>query len=235
MRIAINYLLASAFFISANLFGQTNLSGNVSEEDSGLALAGVNVLVKGTNIGTSTDFDGNYVLNAEIGDVIIFSYVGFASQEIMYNGEDVINILMSEDASALDEVVLIGYGSVKKQDLTGAADLITSDDFNEGPILSAQQLISGKVAGVSITSGSGAPGDGQVIRIGNGSLSLSSSPLFVDGIPLNDGGVGGSRNPDVKIQMILKMVCRRMLQQRQFMDQSCKRCYHYYDKIFQIR
>ena len=133
MRIAINYLLASAFFISANLFGQTNLSGNVSEEDSGLALAGVNVLVKGTNAGTSTDFDGNYVLNAEIGDVIIFSFVGFATQEIMYNGEDVINILMSEDASALDEVVLIGYGSVKKQDLTGAADLITSDDFNEGP------------------------------------------------------------------------------------------------------
>jgi iron complex outermembrane receptor protein len=71
-----------------------------------LALAGVNVLVKGTNTGTSTDFDGNYVLNAEIGDVIIFSYVGFASQDIMYNGEDVINILMSEDASALDEVVL---------------------------------------------------------------------------------------------------------------------------------
>ena len=213
MRIAINYLLASAFFISANLFGQTNFSGNVSEEDSGLALAGVNVLVKGTNSGTSTDFDGNYVLNAEIGDVIIFSYVGFASQEIMYNGEDVINILMSEDASALDEVVLIGYGSVKKQDLTGAADLITSDDFNEGPILSAQQLISGKVAGVSITSGSGAPGDGQVIRIrGNGSLSLSSSPLFVvDGIPLNDGGVGGSRNPlnvinpnDIESMVILK-------------------------------
>lgn len=80
MRIAINYLLASAFFISANLFGQTNFSGNVSEEDSGLALAGVNVLVKGTNAGTSTDFDGNYVLNAEIGDVIIFSYVGFATQ-----------------------------------------------------------------------------------------------------------------------------------------------------------
>ena len=213
MRIAINYLLASAFFISANLFGQTKFSGNVSDEDSGLALAGVNVLVKGTNTGTSTDFDGNYVLNAEIGDVIIFSYVGFASQEIMYNGEDVINILMSEDASALDEVVLIGYGSVKKQDLTGAADLITSDDFNEGPILSAQQLISGKVAGVSITSGSGAPGDGQVIRIrGNGSLSLSSSPLFVvDGIPLNDGGVGGSRNPlnvinpnDIESMVILK-------------------------------
>ena len=125
------------------MFGQTKFSGNVSEEDSGLALAGVNVLVKGTNTGTSTDFDGNYVLNAEIGDVIIFP-VGFASQEIMYNGEDVINILMSEDASALDEVVLIGYGSVKKQDLTGAADLITSDDFNEGANIMLSSLSAEK-------------------------------------------------------------------------------------------
>ena len=125
----------------------------------------------------------------------------------------VLDIQLSEDASALDEIVLIGYGSVKKEDLTGAVDLITAKDFNQGPIVSAQQLISGKIAGVSVTSGSGAPGDGQTIRIrGNGSLGLSSNPLIVlDGIPLNDGGVGGSRNPlnlinpnDIESMVVLK-------------------------------
>ena len=128
--------------------------------------------------------------------VLVFSYVGYSTQEITYNGQLSLNVSMSEDASQLDEVLLIGYGSVKKDDLTGAADLITSDDFNTGSVLSPEQLISGKLAGVSITSGSGAPGDGQAIRIrGLGSLSLTNSPLIVvDGVPLNDGGVGGSRN-----------------------------------------
>jgi iron complex outermembrane receptor protein len=194
-------------------FGQSSVKGTVSEEESGLPLPGVNVLIKGTNTGTTTDFDGNYQISAKTGDVLVFSYVGFSTQEISFNGESTLNVQLAEDASALDEVVLIGYGSVKKDDLTGAADLITSEDFNQGPLVSAQQLISGKIAGVSVTSGSGAPGEGQVIRIrGNGSLSLSSNPLYVvDGIPLNDGGVGGSRNPlnlinpnDIESMVVLK-------------------------------
>ena len=194
-------------------FGQSSVKGTVSEEDSGLPLPGVNVLIKGTGTGTTTDFDGNYQISAKSGDVLIFSYVGFSAQEISFNGESTLNVQLVEDASALDEVVLIGYGSVKKDDLTGAADLITSEDFNQGPLVSAQQLISGKIAGVSVTSGSGAPGEGQVIRIrGNGSLSLSSNPLYVvDGIPLNDGGLGGSRNPlnlinpnDIESMVVLK-------------------------------
>ena len=194
-------------------FGQSSVKGTVSEEESGLPLPGVNVIIKGTNTGTTTDFDGNYQISAKTGDVLVFSYVGFSTQEISFNGESTLNVQLAEDASALDEVVLIGYGSVKKDDLTGAADLITSEDFNQGPLVSAQQLISGKIAGVSVTSGSGAPGEGQVIRIrGNGSLSLSSNPLYVvDGIPLNDGGVGGSRNPlnlinpnDIESMVVLK-------------------------------
>ena len=145
--------------------------------------------------------------------MLVFSYVGYTSQEVIFAGQAVLDVQLSEDASALDEIVLIGYGSVKKEDLTGAVDLITAKDFNQGPIVSAQQLISGKIAGVSVTSGSGAPGDGQTIRIrGNGSLGLSSNPLIVlDGIPLNDGGVGGSRNPlnlinpnDIESMVVLK-------------------------------
>ena len=141
-------------------FGQSSVKGTVSEEESGLPLPGVNVLIKGTNTGTTTDFDGNYQISAKTGDVLVFSYVGFSTQEISFNGESTLNVQLAEDASALDEVVLIGHGSVNKDDLTGAADLITSEDFNQGPLVSAQQLISGKIAGVSVTSGSGAPGEG---------------------------------------------------------------------------
>jgi len=192
---------------------QSTTSGTVSELENGFPLPGVNVTIKGSSSGTTTNFDGKYQLTANNGDVLVFSYVGYTSQEVIFAGQAVLDVQLSEDASALDEIVLIGYGGVKKEDLTGAVDLITAKDFNQGPIVSAQQLISGKIAGVSVTSGSGAPGDGQTIRIrGNGSLGLSSNPLIVlDGIPLNDGGVGGSRNPlnlinpnDIESMVVLK-------------------------------
>ena len=192
---------------------QSTISGTVSESENGFPLPGVNVIISGSSTGTTTDFYGKYQLTANNGDVLVFSYVGYTSQEVIFAGQAVLDVQLSEDASALDEIVLIGYGSVKKEDLTGAVDLITAKDFNQGPIVSAQQLISGKIAGVSVTSGSGAPGDGQTIRIrGNGSLGLSSNPLIVlDGIPLNDGGIGGSRNPlnlinpnDIESMVVLK-------------------------------
>ena len=192
---------------------QSTISGTVSESENGFPLPGVNVIIKGSSSGTTTDFYGKYQLTANNGDVLVFSYVGYTSQEVIFAGQAVLDVQLSEDASALDEIVLIGYGGVKKEDLTGAVDLITAKDFNQGPIVSAQQLISGKIAGVSVTSGSGAPGDGQTIRIrGNGSLGLSSNPLIVlDGIPLNDGGIGGSRNPlnlinpnDIESMVVLK-------------------------------
>ena len=189
-------LLFCALFFAFNLHAQTSVDGKVTDVDSSDPIAGVNVVVKGTSTGTASDFDGNFSISVSQGDVLVFSYVGYSTQEINYNGQLSLNISMSEDTSKLDEVFLVGYGTVKKEDLTGAADLITADDFNKGSVLSPEQLISGKLAGVSVTSGSGAPGDGQAIRIrGLGSLSLTNSPLIVvDGVPLNDGGVGGSRN-----------------------------------------
>ena len=189
-------LLFCAFFVSINLYSQSLLNGKVTDDMSSDPIAGVNVIVKGTSSGTASDFDGNFNITVNQGDVLVFSYVGYSTKEINYNGQLSLNVSMSEDASQLDEVLLIGYGSVTKDDLTGAADLITSDDFNQGSVLSPEQLISGKLAGVSVTSGGGAPGEGQAIRIrGLGSLSLTNSPLIVvDGVPLNDGGVGGSRN-----------------------------------------
>lgn len=195
-------------------FAQQTIKGKVTEATGGTALPGVGVIIKGTTIGAATDFDGNYVLeNVKPGAILVFSYVGFNTQSIAVGNNTTINVVLTESAESLDEVVIIGYGSAKKEDLTGSVDLITSEDFNEGPIVSAQQLISGKIAGVSVTSGSGAPGEGQNIIIrGIGSLSLTSSPLIVvDGIPLNDGGVGGSRNPlnlinpnDIESMVVLK-------------------------------
>ena len=179
-------LLFCALFFAFNLHAQTSVDGKVTDVDSSDPIAGVNVVVKGTSTGTASDFDGNFSISVSQGDVLVFSYVGYSTQEITYNGQLSLSISMSEDASQLDEVLLIGYGTVKKEDLTGAADLITSDDFNKGSVLSPEQLISGKLAGVSVTSGSGAPGDGQAIRIrGLGSLSLTNSPLIVvDGVPV---------------------------------------------------
>ena len=197
MKTTIKSFLLLMLLVPSLALAQSTTSGTVSELENGFPLPGVNVTIKGSSSGTTTNFDGKYQLTVSNGDVLVFSYVGYTSQEVIIAGQTVLDIQLSEDASALDEIVLIGYGSVKKEDLTGAVDLITAKDFNQGPIVSAQQLISGKIAGVSVTSGSGAPGDGQTIRIrGNGSLGLSSNPLIVvDGIPLNDGGVGGSRNP----------------------------------------
>ena len=195
------------------MLAQQTVKGKVLERTTGQPLPGVNIIVKGTSNGTSTDFDGNFNLNVKNDNaVLVFSFLGYKTVEVVASSS-FMTVSLEDDAQALNEVVVIGYGSVKKEDLTGSVDLITSKDFNKGPLESPQQLISGKIAGVSVTSGSGAPGDGQNIIIrGLGSLSLTSSPLIVvDGVPLNDGGVGGSRNPlnlinpnDIDSMVVLK-------------------------------
>ncbi|MGB6269792.1 MAG: TonB-dependent receptor [Olleya sp.] len=213
MKTIFKRLLLALLFIPTVILAQTTVSGTVTEQATALPIPTVNVVVKNTSTGTATDFDGNYSLEVNNGDVLVFSYIGYLTQEVTYTGQSRIDVALAEDAALLDEIVVIGYGGVKKEDLTGTTDLLTSEDFNKGPIVSAQSLISGKVAGVNVTSGSGAPGDGQSINIrGAGSLSLTTQPLYViDGIPLDNGGVGGSRNPlnfinpnDIETFVVLK-------------------------------
>ncbi len=193
MKTTLQCLLFTLLFAPISIVAQNTVTGTVTEQATSLPIPSANVVIKNTTNGTATDFDGNYTIQANTGDVLVFSFVGYATKEIAYNGESTLNVQLIEDSAQLDEVVLIGYGGVKKEDLTGAVDLVTDKDFNKGPILNATQLITGKVAGVSVTS-SGAPGDGQGIRIrGNSSLSLTNSPLIIiDGVPLGDS-VGGSR------------------------------------------
>ena len=151
---------------------------------------GLNILVKGTTSGTQTDFDGNYTITVSSSDaVLVFSFLGYATQEIPVGGQTTINVVMLEDAAQLDEVVIIGYGTTTVKDATGAVAAVSSEDFNRGVIASPEQLIQGKTAGVQISNTSGEPGAGINIRIrGSNSVRSNNNPLFVvDGIPLSGG------------------------------------------------
>ena len=180
-----------------SFFAQSTVSGIVTERDTGMPIPGANIVIKGTTTGTTTNFDGEYTLEGvNLDDVIVVSYVGFAPQEIPYTGQETINVQLAPDTAILEEVVLIGYGSTRRQDATGAVQQISTEDFNKGAIVSPEQLIAGKSAGVRITSGNGAPGGGAQIRIrGGSSLSANNDPLIVvDGLPLDQRGVQGVRN-----------------------------------------
>ena len=190
---------------------QITVKGTV-KDGSGQPLMGASVLVKGTSHGTAADFDGNFELKVDKGVTLVVSSVGYKSREVAAKA-GTMNIVLQEDTQQLEDVVVIGYGAIKKKDLTGSVNLVTDKDFNKAPAVNADQLIQGKIAGVQMASTGGAPGEGQVIRIrGNGSLSLTSNPLIViDGVPMNDGGVGGSRsifnsiNPeDIESMTVLK-------------------------------
>jgi len=185
------------FMLPMSFFAQETVSGVVVESATGLPIPGANVIVKGTTNGTVTDFDGNYTIqNIAEGDMLIFSYLGFSREEIPFEGQETLDVQLKEDLATLDEVVLIGYGSTSEQDATGSVEKISPESFNQGAVVSPEQLIAGKSAGVRITPGGGAPGEGAEIRIrGGSSLSANNSPLIVvDGFPLDQRGVQGVRN-----------------------------------------
>lgn len=179
--------------LSSTSLAQRTISGTITDAESGEPLIGASVLVVGTSIGTVTDTDGKYSLNAPSGSGSIeVSYTGYAAQTIEMGASNVMDIKLSA-GELLDEIVVVGYGSVKKKDATGAITTLTSKDFNVGVIASPEQLIQGRAAGVQITSSSGEPGAGINIRIrGTSSVSSDNNPLIVvDGVPLGGGDPGG--------------------------------------------
>ena len=197
MRTLIKSTLYLLFLLPMSFLAQNTVGGTVTESGTGMPVPGVNVIVQGTTNGTTTDFDGNYTIeDVAEGDILVFSFLGFASQEIPYEGQSTIDVALDEDAASLDEVVLIGYGATSEQDATGSVEKISTEEFNQGAIVAPEQLIAGKSAGVQITPGGGAPGQGGTIRIrGGASLSASNDPLIVvDGVPLDQRGVAGTRN-----------------------------------------
>ena len=201
-------LLALPIFIlvASVMYGQTTVKGVVS--DSNGPLPGVSVIIKGTITGTETDFDGNYSIVVNSSDaVLVFSYLGYKTQEIPVAGKTTVNVTLVEDSTQLDEIVVIGYGKTTVKDATGAVTAITSESFNKGVSTSPEQLLQGKLAGVQITQTSGEPGAGINLRIrGTNSILSNNGPLFVvDGIPLSGTGApnpgdiafggGNQRNP----------------------------------------
>ena len=178
-------LLIVMLLIGSLTFGQS-IKGVVTDADG--SLPGVSITIKGTTTGVQTDFDGNYAINASQGDVLVFSYLGYTTEERSVGSQNVINVTMVQDRSELDEIVIIGYGSTTIKDATGAVASVKAGDFNQGVISSPEQLIQGKTAGVQIASASGEPGAGIAIRIrGSNSIRSNNNPLFVvDGIPLSD-------------------------------------------------
>ena len=176
------------------MFAQQTVKGKVTEAVGGTVLPGVGVIIKGTTVGTATDFDGNYTLEkVKPGDVLVFSYVGFNTQSITVGANNTINVVLVENTESLEEVVIIGYGTTTIKDATGSVAAVTAKDFNKGNIVTPASLIQGRVAGVDIVS-DGAPGGGSVIRIrGGSSLGASNDPLIViDGLPISNSTVGGS-------------------------------------------
>jgi iron complex outermembrane receptor protein len=203
------FILFLAFLIPIGMLAQTKVSGVVTEEATGTPLLGVNVVIKGTSTGTTTDFDGNYQISATNGQTIVFTYVGYKTQEIVYAGQTTLNVALAEDASKLDEVVVVGYGSAVKKDVTGSVESVSTEDFNSGAIVSPEQLIAGKTAGVQVTPPSGAPGSGSSIKIRGGvsSLAANSNPLIVvDGVPLDpaSSGINYINANDIETFTVLK-------------------------------
>ena len=180
-----------------------NLSGTVTDE-SGMPLVGVSVVIKGTNKGVATDFDGKYSLtDVPKGAVLQFSSVGYQTTDVKANNSQ-LNIKLAEATQNLDEVVVVGYGTQKKGDVTTAITSVKTKDLEQRPVISAAQAIQGRAAGIQVVQPNGAPGAGLAVRIrGNTSISASNDPLYVvDGIPVQD--ISSIAPNDIESMQVLK-------------------------------
>ena len=176
------------------VFAQQITVNGVVQDTQGEPIIGANILIKGTVIGTITDLDGNFQLTADADAMLVISFIGYQTQELP--AQPVMNITLREDAEQLDEVVVIGYGSVKKNDLSGSVVAIKAEELNKGAVTSPQELIQGKVPGLYVSAGDGQPGAGSSMRIrGGASLNASNDPLIViDGIPVANDAAPGTPN-----------------------------------------
>ncbi|MBQ4387918.1 MAG: TonB-dependent receptor [Prevotella sp.] len=187
-------VLMLGLFLSVGAFAQIDVKGHVKDAQ-GEPVIGATVRVANTQIATVTDFDGNFILKANQGADITVSYIGY--QTVTVKAAPSMEVTLEDDAALLNEVVVIGYGAVKKTDLTGSVTALKPDSKNKGLVVNPQDMLAGKVAGVNITSNDGAPGAGAQIRIrGGSSLNASNDPLIViDGLAMDNEGVKGLTNP----------------------------------------
>ncbi|MGB3799916.1 MAG: TonB-dependent receptor plug domain-containing protein, partial [Lewinella sp.] len=175
--------------VGTGAYAQQTVSGTVTGGEGEGGLPGVTVMVKGTNSGTATDFDGSYTLTVPNGNAVLaFSYIGYRPQEVEVGTQNVIDITLGQDINSLDEVVVIGYGTQVRRDVTGSISSLDEKSFSAQANTNVDQMIQGKAAGVQVVQNSGEPGGGMSINIrGVGSINAGSSPLYVvDGLPINN-------------------------------------------------
>jgi iron complex outermembrane receptor protein len=207
----ISFLMIILLGLSPSLsWGQGSgktVKGTLVDATTKEPLVGGNVLIKGTTKGATADANGQYSINvSDDKAVLVFRFLGYDSQEIAVGSRATIDVSLKANASSLEQVVVVGYGTQKKTDVTGSVKSVSSEAFNKGIINSPEQLLQGKVAGVNVTSATGEPGGSQGITIrGPGSIRVGSGPLYViDGLPL-DGGIGNFLNPsDIEKMDVLK-------------------------------
>ena len=180
--------------LGVSLFGYAQVSGKITDASDGMPIPGVTVIVQGTNVGTSSDFDGNYTIEAKTGDVLNFTFIGLKSQTLIVSSTTA-SITMEQDAESLDEVIVVGYGSVKKKEVTGAVNRVKAKDIEQFVTSDIASRLQGQIAGVSVSASSGEPGEAANIQIrGITSLIGTNTPLFVvNGIPqIGDPGLSAN-------------------------------------------
>ena len=186
--------LIFGLFLSVGAFAQIEVKGHVKDA-TGEDVIGATIRVVGSDAATVSDFDGNFVLKANPGADITVSYIGYQTATV--KAAPTVEVTLQDDATVLNDVVVIGYGAVKKSDLTGSVTALKPDSKNKGLVVNPQDMMQGKIAGVNVTSSGGSPGGGATIRIrGGSSLNASNDPLIViDGVAMDNNGVKGLSNP----------------------------------------
>jgi len=208
MRMKSLFSLVIGLALSFGAFAQARkVTGSVTSAADGTALQGVSVSVKGTKTGVTTDANGNYSVDVDGKATLVFSYVGFLSQEISVGNRSTVNVSLAEDAQLLNEVVVVGYGEQSKKLSTQTVSTLSNKAIKDIPALSPQQLLQGQAAGVQMVASSGVLGANPSIRIrGAASITGGGQPLFViDGVPLNDGTLSGAQGGGTGLNPLLNI------------------------------
>jgi TonB-linked SusC/RagA family outer membrane protein len=198
--------LFMAFVMQFSFAQEKTLTGTVTSATDGLPLPGVNVIVKGTTRGVQTDFDGNYSIKASVGETLVFSFVSMTRAEVKVGTSNTINLSMQEDIASLDEVVVVAYGTEKASNVTSAIETVKSEDIEQVPNASLDQILQGQAAGLNIQTSSGQPGaSGTVILRGRNSINGNVEPLFIiDGVPVDEDNFRSLNSNDVANVSVLK-------------------------------
>ncbi|WP_461151682.1 carboxypeptidase-like regulatory domain-containing protein, partial [Spirosoma pulveris] len=205
-QVAFCSLFLLCLLASVGAYAQTKVSGKVVDAQ-GLALPGVSIVVKGTTTGTVSGSEGDFTLNVARGnETLVFSYIGFITQEVAINNRSSINITLASDDKMLSEVVVVGYGEQKKETVTGAVATVKGTDLVKSPAVNLSNSIAGRMPGVIATNASGEPGyDGAAIRIrGSNTLGNNDALIVIDGVPARAGGIDRLNPADIESMSVLK-------------------------------